>query len=365
MDFWPIAKSRLKICFVQESYISATIALSLVTLLRVLNSVQGLTVCRPMPVKPIPVLGGMVIVAMITFAWITPWSELRVFHCETFSNPSYSKTQQQLLNHVDERNKPAIISEIADDENASDAYYDEKYWAWQKEMNEFGGTFKGDVIIASMEGKPAIGASILEFGSSGGFIIDFLRKNVENSITTGVEINAAAREHSRRRFPNVKVFARTASIPASSVDFAYTTSVLEHVECPVCELRELRRVLKPKGEILVMVVSEGVSRKQDMYVPKDVNYHLHTWTALQMGNTINAAGLHVCGCVTEWSAWAHISIPSYLASRRQTCVEFLAHGRKLSALNIRCMAVLPDNKEQCGSTTIRLQRTLECSYLDK
>jgi hypothetical protein len=114
-----------------------------------------------------------------------------------------------------------------------------------------------------------------------------------------------------------------------------------------------------------MVVSEGVSRKQDTYVPNDINNHLHTWTALQMGNTINAAGLQVCGCVTEWSAWAHISIPSYLASRRQTCVEFQAQGRKLSALNIRCMAVLPENKGECGKIAIRLNRTLDCRYLDK
>ncbi len=297
--------------------------------------------------------------------WITSWSEFRVYHGRTVSNPSYrNNQQQQFLNHNADRNKPATISDMADDENASHAYYDEKYWAWQKEMHAFGGTFKGDVIMATMGISSAIAPSILEFGSSGGFIIDFMRRNVKDSTAIGVEINAAAREHARREFPNVKVFARTASIPASSIDFAYTTSVLEHVECPVCELRELRRVLKPKGGILVMVVSEGVSRMQDTYVPNDVNNHLHTWTALQMGNTIDAAGLQVCGCVTEWSAWAHISIPSYLASKRQTCMQFQAQGRALSALNIRCMAVLPDNKGLCGDMKIRLERTLECRYLD-
>jgi SAM-dependent methyltransferase len=317
-----------------------------------------------MHIKPIPVLGGMLLIALLTFAWITPWSALRAHHCETATDPSFGNNQQQLLKHVDEYDKPTIINEIEESDDASSSYYNEKYWAWQKNMNEFGGTFKGEVIMASMKGSSGISATVLEFGSSGGFIIDFIRKNVRNSTAIGVEINAAAREHSRRHFPNVKVVARTASIPASSVEFVYTTSVLEHVDCPVCELREFRRILKPKGEILVMVVSEGVSRKQDAYAPNDVNNHLHTWTALQMGNTINAAGLHVCGCITEWSAWAHISIPSYLASRRQTCKDFLAKGRELSALNIRCMAVLPDNKGQCGDVKARLHRTLECRYLD-
>jgi SAM-dependent methyltransferase len=217
--------------------------------------------------------------------------------------------------------------------------------------------------VASMGGNSSSSMTILEFGSSGGFIIEFLRKYIQNSTAIGVEINAAAREHSRRRFPNVEVAARTALIPASSVDFIYTTSVLEHVECPVCELKEFRRVLKPHGEVLVMVVGEGVSRKQDIYKPNDVNNHLHTWTALQMGNTINAAGLHVCGCATEWSAWAHISLPSYLANKRQTCMKFQAEGRRLSSHHIRCMAVLPDNKGKCSGIKQRLDRTLECRYL--
>jgi hypothetical protein len=110
-------------------------------------------------------------------------------------------------------------------------------------------------------------------------------------------------------------------------------------------------------------VSEGVSRKQDTYVPNDINNHLYTWTALQMGNTIHAAGLHVCSCATEWSAWANYSLPSYLAGKRQTCLQFQAAGRKLSSLHIRCMAVHPANKGQCGGVAERLNRTLECRYL--
>ncbi len=78
--------------------------------------------------------------------------------------------------------------------------------------------------------------------------------------------------------PDVKVVARTASIPASSVDFAYTTSVLEHVECPVCELRALRRILKPRGEILVMVVSEGAPcmKALDMWHSQQLSYDSNT-----------------------------------------------------------------------------------------
>ena len=226
-----------------------------------------------------------------------------------------------------------------DDEESRDAYYDEKYWAWQKEMNAFGATYKGDIILSTM-GKDV--KTIMEFGSSGGFIIENMRNKVRDlygdSTAYGVEINAAAREHSRRSFPNVKVVAKTASIPSSSIDFAFTTSVLEHVECPVCELRELRRVIKPKGEILVMVVGEGIKRNQDSYLPNDVNYHLHTWTALQLGNSINAAGLEVCGCIVDWSAWQHINIQQYLQSRLQTCLEFKDWGNEIKSLMVRCMA---------------------------
>jgi ubiquinone/menaquinone biosynthesis C-methylase UbiE len=303
------------------------------------------------------VLCGIVFAALTVFSWnATPWT---VRPCKL----SHHKNQEQFSNHVSQIEGTANFFNVEDNRNVSDAYYDDKYWTWQKTMNEFGGTFKGDIIVASMSGKSPSPVTILEFGSSGGFIVEFMRKSIQNSTAMGVEINAAAREHSRRHFTKVEVVPRTALIPASSVDFIYTTSVLEHVNCPVCELKEFRRVLKPKGEVLVMVVSEGVSRNQDIYVPDDVNNHLHTWTTLQMGNTINAAGLHVCGCATEWSAWAHISLPSYLASKRQTCLEFQAEGQKLSSLNIRCMAVLPANKEECSDVKQRLHQTLECRYL--
>jgi ubiquinone/menaquinone biosynthesis C-methylase UbiE len=313
--------------------------------------------------KSLPVLCGIVLAGLTVFYLNPPWSLSSIRPCEIASNPSYHINQQLPSNHLGEIKKPAMISDIEDDANTSHTYYDDKYWAWQKKMNMFGGTFKGDLIAASMSGDPQRPMTILEFGSSGGFIIEFMREHTPNSTVVGVEINAAAREHCRRHFPKVEVVARTASIPASSVDFIYTTSVLEHVECPVCELRELRRVMKPNGEILVMVISEGVSRNQDKYIPNDVNNHLYTWTALQMGNTINAAGLHVCGCSTEWSAWAHISLPSYMASKRETCMKFQAEGRRLNSLHIRCMAVLPDDKGKCSDMQQRLHRTLECRYL--
>lgn len=308
------------------------------------------------PRKAIFVLGGIIVVTTLICAFTYRLGGFRIHPCDKIFNFQSHISQLHLLDNVSGRFE-------TDGENASDTYYNEKYWEWQKQMNEFGGTFKGEIILASME-RNSGNIVILEFGSSGGFIIEFIRQNVEASTAIGVEINPAARDHSRKRFPDVGVVSRTSSIPSASVDFVYTTSVLEHVDCPVCELREFRRVLKPTGELFVMVRGEGVSREQDTYTANDINNHLYTWTALLMGNAINAAGLHVCGCFSDWSGWAHTVLPAYLASKRQTCLQFQDEGRKLGSLNIRCMAVQPENKAQCSSVSQRLQRTLACRYLE-
>lgn len=149
------------------------------------------------------------------------------------------------------------------EEKTSTELYDKTYWAWQEPQNEFGGVIKGDAIRHLI---PEGASSILEFGASGGAIIG----GMPYQRLYAVEVNPAARKRLETR--NVTSWERTEDISEDiAVDFLYSTSVLEHVECPVCEVRKFRRILSPKGAVAI-----GVKHERSMSINKnDINLHIY------------------------------------------------------------------------------------------
>ena len=74
-----------------------------------------------------------------------------------------------------------------------------------------------------------------------------------------------------------------------SVDVIYSTSVFEHVVCPVQELRELRRKLWPGGRIIIGVKNEGVELWHP-WNPHHKDRHLWTWNSRLIGNVLGLSG---------------------------------------------------------------------------
>ena len=81
--------------------------------------------------------------------------------------------------------------------------------------------------------------------------------------------------------------------------------------------------LKPGGKIVVVVPCEHIKYKYDP--EKDINYHLYSWSPMNLGNLINEAGFDVSEC----EAYKHKWPPLYIADRVRKHL-----GRK--AFNILC-----------------------------
>ena len=68
---------------------------------------------------------------------------------------------------------------------------------------------------------------------------------------------------------------------------------MEHIECPIQELAELRRKLIPGGRIVVGVKNEGVELWKN-WKSNNRDNHLWTWNYMLLaGNTLRAAGFAV------------------------------------------------------------------------
>jgi Methylase involved in ubiquinone/menaquinone biosynthesis len=161
-------------------------------------------------------------------------------------------------------------------------------------MNQFGAKAKLPYF------RPHVTPSSVcaEFGASSGNILGAL--NCAHKV--GIELNACARDWGSKNL-GLAYVERTSELRSDSFDFVYTTSVLEHVECPLCEIREIYRVLH-KGGIFVAQVP-GMAPPSMKFKSNDINKHLQVFGALELGNTLVGAGFTVtpANCSSEVTQW--------------------------------------------------------------
>jgi SAM-dependent methyltransferase len=241
--------------------------------------------------------------------------------------------------------------------------YDAAYWKYQAKMNEFGAAYKGDIIhhiISAQETKPQ---NILEFGSSGGYILASMP--VQNRY--GVEINPASRAFAYQTFKDAiaQVFTRVEEIPKDLVfDVIYTTSVLEHVDCPLCELRKLKHKLDPDHGILIVgLKNDGADLGQTFTkVDNDPNHHIYTWNQLLLANLIKAAGYNPCQVIGQFDAWHAIDTSVYKNDKYGYCRKGLETGKRLSVYNLWAVSMISGDAE-CLHYQTRAKEILNCAYL--
>lgn len=126
---------------------------------------------------------------------------------------------------------------------------------------------------------------LVEFGCGGGDLLNALpaRRKV------GIEINPAAAE--RARAFGLEVHERLDALPSASFDVAISSHALEHVESPATILRELRRVLRPGGRLLLLLpLDDWRNTGQRRFRAGDMDMHLYAWTPLTLGNLLSVSG---------------------------------------------------------------------------
>ncbi len=83
-----------------------------------------------------------------------------------------------------------------------------------------------------------------------------------------------------------------AALPAGVADVAICHQTLEHLLEPAAALRELARVLKPGGRLVLHVPWE-VERRYRHFDPAEPNHHLYHWNAQNLGNLVTVLGWQI------------------------------------------------------------------------
>ena len=120
------------------------------------------------------------------------------------------------------------------------------------------------------------GMSVVELGSGGGTVTDFLLRRFPGIAVTSVELRAEAvalartylrdREHTDVRIIQADVLKT--GLPENSFDFAYARLVFRYLSEPLGAIRETLRILKPEGRLVISDIDLGLWGFFDPPVPE-------------------------------------------------------------------------------------------------
>jgi len=87
----------------------------------------------------------------------------------------------------------------------------------------------------------------------------------------------------------IEFIAATPQLESGIVDVAICHHALEHVLEPAVVLKELHRLLRPGGTLLLAVPFER-ERRYRRYQPAEPNHHLYSWNPQTLGNLVVETG---------------------------------------------------------------------------
>jgi SAM-dependent methyltransferase len=167
----------------------------------------------------------------------------------------------------------------------ADAPQDPEPWAWERRR-------------ALLLGATAPGERVLDLGCGAGRFVAALRDAGADPV--GVELAEAALERARRNAPGaeLRLVEPDGSLPLEhgTVDLVWCSEVLEHVADTEHLLLEARRVLRPRGRLLLTVPFHGrvkaaligLLRFDEHFDP--TGQHLRFYTRSSLARTLDRAG---------------------------------------------------------------------------
>ena len=163
-------------------------------------------------------------------------------------------------------------------------------------------TYHRDVAALGPLLKPP--ARVLDLGCGTGELLQTVRV-VGNPNVVGIEPSATAARAARERFglPVIEGTLEDAQLPASSIDIALLSHVIEHLPSPSATLDELARVLTPTGK-LVLWLPNADSFAARLLGPYWMGYdpprHLYTFSVQTLGDLLTRHGFVIRQVQHEW-----------------------------------------------------------------
>jgi SAM-dependent methyltransferase len=172
-----------------------------------------------------------------------------------------------------------------------------QYLDYQRRFGELG----AELNLFKFERHVGSDDVVLDFGCGIGALLQRLTATSK----IGVEASEPARREAEGR--GLRVVASTSELEDASADVVISNHALEHTLAPLDELRDLRRVLRPGGRLVLWLpVDDWRMQRRPRHDP---NHHLYTWTPLLLANLLEEAGFAVEECRVVTHAW-----PPYTAA---------------------------------------------------
>lgn len=167
----------------------------------------------------------------------------------------------------------------------------EAYLDYQRRFGELG----AQLNLFKFSDHVSAGDAVVDFGCGIGALLERLPA----ASRIGVEVSESARRDAEAR--DLQVVASASELESASADVVISNHALEHTLAPLDELRELLRVLRPGGKLVLWLPVDDW-RGQRRPRP-DPNHHLYTWTPLLLANLLEEAGFEVEQCRVVTHAW--------------------------------------------------------------
>ena len=162
--------------------------------------------------------------------------------------------------------------------------YDKTYFVWQTESGKFGGRANSFLFKKFVK----LEDTVIDFGCGGGYLLSKLK--CKNRL--GIEINENAHEQIKKNgvlpYKSPKELLRKKG--EEFADIIISNNALEHTPNPLLELKSLYPILKKGGKIHFVVPCDNVHFR---WKPNDINFHLYSWSPMNIGNLFVEAGYDV------------------------------------------------------------------------
>ncbi|WP_247557844.1 methyltransferase domain-containing protein [Bradyrhizobium sp. 138] len=176
--------------------------------------------------------------------------------------------------------------------------------------------YSRDCGIKALEGRIPADASILELGSSSGFMLNDIRKSFPRSTITGSDflpdVVERLRSISSERIATIDITSN--DLPDCSHDAVVALNVFEHIDDDEEAAREVFRILK-SGGIFYMEVPGGPT----LYDAYDASLmHFRRYTRRSVRNLLLGAGFRLI----EQSAIGFLAYPGFWATKKLNRLRF-------------------------------------------
>jgi SAM-dependent methyltransferase len=158
-------------------------------------------------------------------------------------------------------------------------HYNEDYFQWQREKGMYGAKLNKFLFEDFLDSNK----SVVDFGCGGGFLLNEI--NAKEKL--GIEINESGRANAESL--GVSTLPSIDEVEDRWADVVISNHVLEHVDHPLETIRKLRTKLKDGGKMVFVTPFE----RTNSYKKDDINYHLYTWSPMNLGNLFHRAGLEI------------------------------------------------------------------------